>query len=324
MPFQRAERKRAYLKLALTGPSGSGKTYSALKLAFGLGKRIAVLDTENESASLYADLGTYDVCTVGAPFTVAKYQAAISDAIQAGYDVLILDSLSHAWAGEGGLLTQKEALDTRGGNSYTNWATITKQHEAFKASILQAPVHIIATMRSKVEYAINQTNGKSVPQKLGMAPIQRDGLEYEFTTVFDLAADHSAVTSKDRTGLFDGLNAMLTEQHGKRLATWLAGGAEPQAAPVTEPAQNGRAKAAQAMSAAESGSYSEATGAAPAAGVSPQAAMPNGEEPPACCTPDCGKPLTKGQAQMSVHAFGKPLCPACQKDEARTAAVAAA
>ncbi len=320
MPFQRAERKRAYLKLALTGPSGSGKTYSALKLAFGLGKRIAVLDTENESASLYAGLGAYDVCCIGAPFTVAKYSQAINDAVQSGYDVLILDSLSHAWAGEGGLLTQKEALDSRGGNSYTNWATITKQHEAFKASILQAPVHIIATMRSKVEYAINQTNGKSVPQKLGMAPIQRDGMEYEFTTVFDLAADHSAVTSKDRTGLFDGLNTMLSEDHGKRLAAWLAGGAElkPQPAPAPRPAAevqqkqgevaapNGRARAEQAMSAAESGSYAQATGAA------------NGEESH-CSNEECNKGLTRGQHDISMRAFGRPLCPTCQREQARVA-----
>lgn len=219
MAFQRAERKRAWMKMALTGPSGSGKTYSALRLAFGLGKRVAVIDTENGSASLYADLGQYDVLEISPPFTVPKYREAIAEALAGGYDVLIIDSLTHAWAGEGGLLAQKEALDSRGGNQYTNWASITKLHEAFKASILQAPIHVVATMRSKTEYVVEQDQrGKSTPRKVGLAPIQRDGMEYEFTTVLDIALDHTAIPSKDRTGLFDGLNAVLTQEHGKTVA----------------------------------------------------------------------------------------------------------
>jgi hypothetical protein len=220
--FTRAARRRAFIKIALTGPSGSGKTYSALQLAFGLGARVALLDTENGSGSLYADLGAYDTAELRAPFTVASYEQAIREAAAAGYDVLIIDSLSHAWAGEGGLLAQKEALDARGGNSFTNWATITKQHEALKSALLQAPIHVIATMRSKTEYVVDQSDGrKATPRKVGLAPIQRDGMEYEFTTVFDLAADHTAIAGKDRTGLFAGLNAKLTPDHGRALASWL-------------------------------------------------------------------------------------------------------
>lgn len=253
MQFQRAERKKSFIKVAITGPSGSGKTYSALRLAFGLGRKVAFIDTENGSGSLYADLGEYDTLDLTAPFTVASYEQAIRGAVSAGYDVLIVDSLTHAWAGEGGLLAQKEALDARGGNSYTNWATITKQHEAFKSALLQAPIHILATMRSKQDYVLEaDQRGKTTPRKVGLAPIQRDGMEYEFTTVFDVAMDHTAIASKDRTGLFDALSAKLTEDHGRAILRWLEGGAvSPEPAPAPSPAAhppasvNGQAAAAE-------------------------------------------------------------------------------
>ena len=254
MAFTRAERKKVFIKLAVTGPSGSGKTFGALKLAGGIGQKIALLDTENGSASLYADILPFDVMDLAAPFIVPKYVDAIKEAAAAGYDVLVVDSLSHAWAGEGGLLSKKEALDTRGGNQYTNWASITKEHEALKAAILQAPIHVIATMRSKQEYVVEQdSRGKSTPRKVGMAPIQRDGMEYEFTTVFDVSIDHTAITSKDRTGLFDGMNERLSDAHGKKIVAWLGTGAEPAPtvprpstpAPATAPgpAQSGKAAA---------------------------------------------------------------------------------
>jgi hypothetical protein len=234
--FRRAERTKTWIKIAMTGPSGSGKTYSALKLAFGLGQRVALLDTENGSGSLYAHLGEYDTCEITAPFTVEKYQQGIRDAAAAGYDVLIIDSLTHEWAGEGGLLAQKEALDMRGGNQFTNWASVTKLHEALKATILQSPLHIIATMRSKAEYVVDQADGrKAAPRKVGMAPIQRDGMEYEFTVVFDVQADHSAIATKDRTSLFETLNRRISEEEGRLLARWLESGAEPAPEPVAAP-----------------------------------------------------------------------------------------
>lgn len=220
--FKKATRQHAFLKLALTGPSGSGKTWSALQLAFGLGERIALIDTENGSASLYAHLGCFDTLELTPPFTVRKYLDAINDAVSSGYDVLIIDSLSHAWAGDGGLLAQKESLDSRGGNSFTNWASISKQHELLKSAILQAPIHTIATMRSKQDYILTTgTDGKAVPQKVGLAPVQRDGIEYEFTVVLDIAMNHEAVAAKDRTGLFEAMGTCITPQHGSRLKDWL-------------------------------------------------------------------------------------------------------
>jgi len=222
MMFKKAVRSQAKLKLAVIGPSGSGKTFSALKLASGLGKKIAVLDTENGSASLYSEQFEFDVVSMEPPFTTERYIQVIGEAVKAGYDVLILDSMTHAWAGEGGLLEQKESLDARGkGNSYTNWATITKKQEIFKSAMLHSPIHIIATMRSKQEYTQIEENGKKTVKKLGMAPVQRDGMEYEFTIVFDIAMNHEAEVSKDRTGLFADKYFRITEETGKTILKWL-------------------------------------------------------------------------------------------------------
>lgn len=234
--FQRAQRRRTWMKLALIGASGSGKTYSALRLAAGLGGRIAVLDTENGSASLYAELTAFDTCELAPPYTVEAYKRVIHEAAQSGYQVLIIDSLSHAWAGEGGLLQQKEALDRRqqSGNQFANWQPITRMHEELKAAILHSPIHIIATMRAKADYVLETVNGRQVPRKVGLAAVQREGLEYEFSIVFQLSADTLAITDKDRTGLFAGHHAQLAEEHGRRIATWLESGADATApAPVS-------------------------------------------------------------------------------------------
>jgi hypothetical protein len=235
--FKPAERSQVKLKLALTGPSGSGKTMSALLMAAGIGKKIAVVDTENGSASLYANVDkgplsgiAFDALEIAPPYTISKYVEAIDAAQKEGYDVLIIDSISHAWAGEGGLLDKKSAMDQRGSNQYTNWAGITKEQEIFKAKILNADIHIICTMRSKQDYVLENKDGKSTPKKVGLAPIQRDGTEYEFTTVLDLAMDHNAAVSKDRTGLWDGLIFKPSVDTGKALLEWLSGGK-----PVTKP-----------------------------------------------------------------------------------------
>lgn len=225
MQFKKAVRSQVKLKLALTGPSGSGKTFSSLRLAKGLGGKIAVIDTESGSASLYSDKFDFDVLEIAPPFATHKYIEAIDFAIKSGYDILIIDSLSHAWAGEGGLLAQKEQLDSRGGNSYTNWGRITKLQEEFVAKILHSRIHMICTMRSKQEYAMTQdSNNKTKIQKLGMAPIQRDGLEYEMTTVFDLSMTNEAEVSKDRTNLWKGI-FKITEETGQKFMKWLESGA---------------------------------------------------------------------------------------------------
>lgn len=235
MQFVKAQRSRAYLKIAITGPSGSGKTYGALKLAFGLAPngKVAVIDTENNSASLYSDLGNYDVLALDPPYTTTRYIEAVKTAVAAGYDVLVIDSLSHEWNGEGGILSRKEQVDARGGNSFTNWAPFTKEHEAFKASINDAPIHVIATMRSKQDYVLQTSDGKAAPKKVGLAPIQREGMEYEFTVVFDVAVNHEAAVSKDRTGLWDGIVGKIDESFGRRLADWLNSASAP------EPKSNG-------------------------------------------------------------------------------------
>jgi tRNA uridine 5-carbamoylmethylation protein Kti12 len=224
--FKKAQRTKAKLKLAITGPSGSGKTYSALRLAKGLGGKIAVIDTENGSASLYSDRFDFDVLEIRPPFSNDKYIGAIEASVKGGYDVLIIDSLTHQWAGEGGLLNKKEQLDARGGNSFANWAKMTPEHEKFKSSILHSNIHVIATMRSKQDYVLSENDkGKQAPKKVGLAPIQRDGLEYEFTTVFDCAMNHEAMTSKDRTGLFGDRAFLITEETGAELSKWLSAAA---------------------------------------------------------------------------------------------------
>lgn len=236
MSFVKAERKQAKIKLAVCGPSGSGKTYSALLLASGLGKKLAVVDTENGSASLYSDLVPFDVMELKPPFTTEAYRAAIKQAVEGGYDVLVVDSLTHVWSGEGGLLDQKNVLDSRGGNGYVNWKTITPKLEALVSDILHSDIHLLACMRSKQEYILQANDkGKQEPHKVGMAPIMRDGVEYEFTTVFDIAMDHSAVVSKDRTGLFEGQTFRVTKETGKEIVRWLDS-ASLRVPPVSTPA----------------------------------------------------------------------------------------
>lgn len=232
MQIRKAERKAVKIKLAITGPSGSGKTMGALLLAKGLvgTGRILVIDTEDGSSNLYADHNLtkgidFDVLELEAPYTISKYLEALRVAQEEKYDVIIIDSISHGWAGEGGLLDKKNSLDARGGNSFTNWASITKEQELFKAKLVHCDTHLICTMRSKQEHVIEMNEkGRSAPKKVGMAPIQRDGMEYEFTTVFDCAMDHTYHASKDRTGLFDGVIELLSIKTGEAIKQWLEGG----------------------------------------------------------------------------------------------------
>ena len=226
--YRKAERRKAKLRLAITGPSGSGKTYSALLVAFGIGGKIALLDTENGSGDLYSSLGDYDVCQISAPFTVQKYIEAIKDAEQSGYDVLILDSISAEWAGSGGLLNLHTQLTSNNrNNSFSAWGQVTPKHNAFIDAIVASKLHIICTIRSKTEYAqIQNDKGKTEIKKIGLGLVQREGIDYEFTTVFDLNQDHSVSVSKDRTSLFDGQVFMITQETGQTLKEWLDTGIE--------------------------------------------------------------------------------------------------
>lgn len=224
--IRRAERKKAKLRLALMGTSGSGKTYSALQLAFGLGGKIGFIDTEHGSGELYAHLGEYDVLQLEAPYTVEKYRNAIKAFEDAGcYSTIIIDSLSHAWAGEGGLLDKQGQLESSGRfkNSFATWREITPDHNKLVEELLNSPCHIIGTMRSKTEYALEQNDkGKTVPRKIGLAPVQRDGLEYEFTVVLDINQEnHVANATKDRTGMFDRNPVLISTKTGEQLKDWL-------------------------------------------------------------------------------------------------------
>jgi hypothetical protein len=240
LQIRKATRRKAKLRLALIGPSGSGKTMSALKLAFGIGGKVGIIDTENGSADLYANLGEYDVITLEKPYLVSKYREAIAAFEGAGYDTIIVDSLSHAWAGAGGLLDKQGQIANRPGtNSYAAWREVTPDHNALVEALLSSRCHMIVTMRVKTEYVLETNDrGKQVPRKVGLAPVQRDGVEYEFTVVMDIDIDHKAAASKDRTTLFDGWRDTITEGTGRQLLQWLESGADapaPAARPASEP-----------------------------------------------------------------------------------------
>ena len=219
--FHKAERKKGKLRLAIAGPAGAGKTYSALLIAFGLGGKIALIDTERGSGELYDHLGAYDACGIEAPFEPKKYIEAIKAAEELGYGTIVIDSLSHAWVGQGGLLDVHGHIADKTGNSWAAWRQVTPKHNELVDAMLQSKCHIIATMRSKMEYAQVEENGKKHVKKLGMGPIQRDGMEYEFTVFMDLDHNHTATATKDRTTLFDGRYFVPTMETGKLLLAWL-------------------------------------------------------------------------------------------------------
>ena len=240
LQIRKATRRKAKLRLAMLGPSGSGKTMSAIKLAAGIGGKIGVIDTENGSADLYAEIADYDVITLEKPYTVGKYREAIAAFEQAGYATIIVDSLTHAWSGAGGLLDKQGQMAARpGANSYAAWREITPEHNALVEALLASPCHIIGTMRVKTEYVL-ETNerGKQVPRKVGLQPVQRDGMEYEFTVVMDIDANHKAQASKDRTTLFEGWYDTISEATGRQLLNWLDRGDEASAKPTAPPAEH--------------------------------------------------------------------------------------
>lgn len=232
MQFQKAERKKSKLRLALTGPSGSGKTYGALLVAKGLGGKIAVIDTEKGSAALYSHLVDFDVLDLEPPYTPERYRQAVKLAVENGYGVVIIDSITHEWSGSGGCLELNEetARAKYRGNTWSAWNETKARHRAFIDDLLVCPAHVIVTMRSKTETAQVEVNGRKQVQKLGMKSEQNDGIEYEFTTVLDLVHDGNfALPSKDRTGLFTPNSDpfKLSENIGQNLAKWLESGKAP-------------------------------------------------------------------------------------------------
>lgn len=239
--FTKAVRRQARARVAIDGPSGAGKTYTALVAATELadGKKIAVIDTERGSASLYADEFNFDVLELNPPFEPKFYIEAL-EAAEKDYAVIVIDSLSHAWEGEGGVLDMHDAATKRQRteNSYTAWKDVTPMHRKLVDSMLQSPAHIIATMRSKMEYSQEKNaDGKTVIRKIGMAPIQRQGMEYEFTIVGDMDVDHNLVISKSRCKVMaDAVVNKPDRKFFKTLREWLnSGDAAPAPAQTKQP-----------------------------------------------------------------------------------------
>lgn len=227
--FKKATKSQSKLRLAIVGVAGAGKTYSALEIAKHLGSKIALIDTERGSASKYAgDVADFDVLEL-ATFPPSEYVKAIKAAENEGYDVLVIDSLSHAWAGKGGALEMVDdaAARQKTRNTFTAWRDITPEQHALIEAILQSKCHVIATMRAKTAYELDN----KVVTKVGLAPVQREGVEYEFDVIGDIDLEHKMVISKSRCAKLDGKNF---RKPGKDIAeilmAWLSDGA-----PVVDP-----------------------------------------------------------------------------------------
>lgn len=228
MEIKKATRKTTKLRLGLSGASGFGKTYSALLLAKGMvedTEKIAVIDTENGSASLYSHLFDFNVIELQAPYSPERYIEAIKTCERAGMEVIIIDSISHEWEGSGGCLEEYEKL----GGRYQDWAKITPRHRAFIDAILQSKSHIITTVRRKQDYdMVKGDKGRLEVQKVGTKEVTREGFEYEVTINFELINDkHLAKASKDRTGLYMGRPEFtISEATGKELKKWCETGVD--------------------------------------------------------------------------------------------------
>jgi|ERR1044072_581480 hypothetical protein len=231
--LRKAERKKAKIRLGLSAVSGGGKTYSALLIAYGLcadWSKVGVIDTENNSADLYSDLGEYQVLSLSAPYTPERYIQAIQACEEAGMEVIIIDSITHEWDGKGGCL---EIVDNLGGK-YQDWAKVTPRHQAFIDAILQSKCHVITTVRRKQDYEMVKDGNKTKVEKAGLKEITREGFEYELTVNLELDQRHNATASKDRTGLFMGKPAFVpSAATGKLIYEWCESGATPTPAEPT-------------------------------------------------------------------------------------------
>ena len=221
MTIEKATRKKQKLRLLIEGAAGSGKTMTALKIAKGLvgeDAKIVVLDTENGSASLYSDRFDFYTTELKPPYSPQNYILKIKEIEKFKADLCIIDSMSMVWSGQGGCLDIQTGL----GGRFQDWAKVTPQYEGFMNAILQSPMHIICTARTKTDWSMDKDEkGKTKVEKLGLKTEARDGTDYTFTTVFRLNQNHFASCSKDRTSMFDNLNEILDEKTGVKLKEWL-------------------------------------------------------------------------------------------------------
>lgn len=256
MSFVLADRTQVPARIALTGPTNAGKTYSAILLALGIVsashpemsledkfKKIAFIDTERGRGKFYANrtdltfpTAQYYYMEIQAPYTSTKYINAIQEAdkLVGPTGVIITDSMSHAWNYEGGILDRKNQKDLGGGNSYTNWAPFTTEQNQLMNTILTTKANTIVTMRSKMEYVMEQNQyGKMAPKKVGLKPIQRDDTEYEFDLTLMLDTDHNAFIVKDTSIISQyadtaGNIGLITPEHGELFTKWLNQGVDPE------------------------------------------------------------------------------------------------
>jgi len=257
LTFQKAKRIQTKIKLAIGGPPGSGKTMSSLLLGFGLIKgehpdwsdaqcwdKICLCDTENGSGALYVGaraggnvIGQYNTIPIEPPFEEQTLIDAIAMCENHGMEVIILDSMTAFWQGEGGALQTQGKIAERTGNSFTSWKGVRQDQSKMMNAILQSKCHIIADYRAKTEYVQEKNDkGKTVVRNIGMGIIAEGNTEYEYSTFFMLDASHNAVASKDRTGLFDNQIFVITPDTGKKIQKWLSEGEVPSENPVTPPA----------------------------------------------------------------------------------------
>lgn len=248
MTFGKARREQVKIRVSISGPAGAGKTMSSLLMAYGLVKaenpnlpdaeiwdKICIIDTESGSGSLYVGqqvgttkIGEYNTIALTAPFEPAVFVDAIHMAEEHNMSVIIIDSLSHAWAGAGGALDQQGKIADRSGNSWSAWRTVTPQHNKLVDAMLQSSAHVIACMRAKMEYQqVVGDNGKKQIKAMGMGVVMKEGIEYEFGVSFMLDYNHVANATKDRTGMFDGKLFTIDPSTGAKIHEWLAS-AKPQ------------------------------------------------------------------------------------------------
>lgn len=222
MQLQKAQRHQVKLRLGLSGASGFGKSYSALLLAYGITEdwtKIAVIDTENNSASLYSHLGDFNVVSLNQPYSPERYIEAVKLCEEKQMEVIIIDSITHEWQGKGGCLQIHEQL----GGRFQDWAKLTPRHQAFIDAILQSNCHVITTVRKKMDYSMDRdSSGKTRVVKHGLKDITREGFSYELTVDFEIINEnHMAKATKDRTGLFmNKPEILITKGVGRMLIDW--------------------------------------------------------------------------------------------------------